>query len=323
MQPRHATPQPRRRRALLGLVALLAAGSAFAPGAHAEPYVLHADLSYDLGSPVSPAAHNRLDLFVPRRPAPRRRPVVVYVHGGGWQTGDKRRVGHKARLFTRAGYVFASVNYRLSPPLGGPPAADRVRFPDHPRDVGEALGWLTRNVRRYGGDPDRLVLIGHSAGAHLASLVGVDPSFGGAYGVPARAVRGVVSLDTAAFDVAANADPARSAHPLLFWNAFGTPREEAADPRWSSASPIDLADRSDPPFLLVTQRRARRVAENAAMLRALGGRRSDSLVAVALDHAGINRMLGSPRDTTRETEAVMAFVRRVLPVSFRPARRRR
>jgi arylformamidase len=291
------------------LVALLAAGLAAAPQAlAAERYVRHADLSYDLGSPVSPAAHNRLDLFVPRRTsAPR--PVVVYVHGGGWQTGDKRRIGHKARLFTRAGYLFASVNYRLSPPVRGLPATDRVRFPDHPHDVGEALGWLTRNVRRFGGDADRLVLIGHSAGAHLASLVGVDPSYGSAYGVPARAVRGVVSLDTAAFDIAAKADPALRPRPWMFWNAFGMPAEEAAGPRWASASPITFAGRRDPAFLLVTQRDRTRVAENRAMLRALGNRHSDSLVTVALDHAGINRMLGSPRDRTRETEAVMSFVR--------------
>jgi arylformamidase len=300
---------------LKGLLAgaLLSAGLAAAPAAHAaEPYVLHPDLGYDLGSPVSPAGHNRLDLFVPRRSSSPRRPVVVYVHGGGWQAGDKRRVGHKARLFTRAGYLFASVNYRLSPSVGGLPAPDRVRFPDHPHDVGEALGWLTRNVRRHGGDPDRLVLIGHSAGAHLASLVGVDPSFAGAYGVPGRAVRGVVSLDTAAFDIAASADPAQSPRPRMFWNAFGLPAEEAADPRWERASPISSAGRGDPPFLLVTQRNPARIAENAAMLRALGNRRTDSLVAVALDHAGINRALGSPRDPTRETDAVMAFVRTVL-----------
>jgi len=310
----------RRRRAVVGLIALLTFGVAAAPRAHAaEPYVLHADLDYDLGSPVSPAAQNRLDLFVPRRPAPRqrrqsarRRPVVVYVHGGGWQAGDKRGVGHKARLFTSAGYLFASVNYRLSPSDRGSPAADRVRFPDHPHDVGEALGWLTRNVGRYGGNADRLVLIGHSAGAQLASLVGVDTSYSTAYGVPARAVRGVVSLDTAAFDIAAAADPARSRRPQLFWNAFGTPQEEAGEARWASASPIGFAGRGDPPFLLVTQRRAERVAENAAMVRALGDRRSDSLVAVPLTHAGINRILGSARDTTGETAAVMAFVAAVV-----------
>ena len=296
----------------LALLALLAAGLCAAPRAvAAAPYVLHADLDYDLGSPVSPAAQNQLDVYVPKRPAAKRRPVVVYVHGGGWQIGDKGRVGHKARLFTRAGYVFASVNYRLSPSGPGMPDADRVRFPDHPHDVGEALGWLKRNVRRYDGDARRLVLIGHSAGGHLVSLLGADPSFGRAYGVPARAVRGVVSLDTAAFDIASQTDPARSLHPGLYWNAFGTPREEAVDPRWASASPIAFADGGDPPFLLVTQRRPLRIAENRAMLRALGSRRSDSLITVPLDHAGINRMLGSPLDTTRETDAVMAFVRAV------------
>jgi acetyl esterase/lipase len=318
MLPAHTTLDV-ARRALLCLVALVALGVATAPRAvAAAPYVLHADIDYDLGSPVSPAAHNRLDLYVPRRPALRRRPVVVYVHGGGWQTGDKTRVGRKARLFTRAGYLFASVNYRLSPSLGGPLDADRVRFPDHPHDVGEALGWLRRNVRHHGGDPDRLVLIGHSAGAHLASLVGVDPHSGRDYGVPAGAVRGVVSLDTTAFDIAAATDPAGSPHPFLYWNAFGTPAEEAADPRWASASPINFADRGDPPMLLVTQRRAERVAANGAMLEALGHRRRDSLVTVPLDHQGINRILGSPHDTTRETESVTAFVNAV--VRRRPAR---
>lgn len=306
-------PRGAARRATLGLVALLALGTAAAPQAvAAEPYVLHADIDYDLGSPVSPAAQNRLDLYVPRRPAPRRRPVVVYVHGGGWQTGDKSRVGRKARLFTRAGYLFASVNYRLSPSLGGPLDADRVRFPDHPHDVGEALGWLERNVRHHGGDPGRLLLIGHSAGAHLVSLVGVDPHFGSDYGVHARAVRGVVSLDTTAFDIAAATNRVASPHPLLYWNAFGTPAEEAADPSWASASPINFADRGDPPVLLVTQRRAERIAANGAMLGALGHRRRDSLVTVPLDHEGINRILGSPRDTTRETGSVMAFVDAVL-----------
>jgi hypothetical protein len=97
----------------------------------------------------------------------------------------------------------------------------------------------------------------------------------------------------------------------MIWNAFGTPKEEAADPRSDDASPVRHAHRGDPPFLLVTQRRARRVTANRAMPHALGDRRRDSLVAVALDHAGIKRALGDAADPTRETAAVMAFVRRV------------
>ena len=204
MRSRHSrseVPAPRaravvrRRHAVLGLVTLLAAGATAAPRAvAAEPYVLHADLSYDLGSPVSPAAHNRLDLYVPRRPSlrprrplPPRRPVVVYVHGGGWRRRRQgQRVDHKAGCSRARGTSSrASTTASLRPFTACRPPTGSGS-PHHPHDVGEALGWLRRNVRRYGGDPGRLVLIGHSAGAHLAALVGVDPSFGAAYGVPAR-----------------------------------------------------------------------------------------------------------------------------------------
>jgi hypothetical protein len=129
-------------------------------------------------------------------------------------------------------------------------------------------------------------------------------------GVPAR-VRGVVSPGTAAFDIAAKADPlaalARSCSGTRSARPTRKPRTRAGRAhRRSTSHP------REPAFLLVTQRRPTRVAEDGAMLRALGNRHSDSLVAIARDHAGINRMLGSPRDTTRETEAVMSFVRAVV-----------
>ena len=270
----------------------------------------HLDLSYDLDSPPVEAAHNRLDLYAPREAS--RRPVVVYVHGGGWMEGDKRdAIARKARLFTRAGYVFASVNYRLSTPA--PETGDldpaRVRFPDHPHDVGEAIGWLDRNVDRYGGDPARLVLIGHSAGAHLVSLVATDPSYLEDYGVRRRSLRGAVSLDTAAYEIAplAESEGARG-----IWSVFGTPEENAATGSWEAASPLHWADRGDPPFLIVSQRTQPRG------LRVQGRRMARSLrlrgrwrVTVPLDHMGIDRTLG-PRDPTRETRHVMRFIRRVV-----------
>jgi poly(3-hydroxybutyrate) depolymerase len=75
-------------------------------------------------------------------------------------------------------------------------------FPDHPDDVGEAVGWLDRNAVAYGLDPDRIFLMGHSAGAHLASLVSTDPSYVRRHGVDPRQMTGTVTLDTGAFDVA-------------------------------------------------------------------------------------------------------------------------
>ena len=191
------------------VVGLLAAGSVGAPAAlAAEPYLLHADLDYDLGSPVSPAAQNRLDLYVPRRPLLRRsaaRPLVVYVHGGGWQAGDKRRVADKARLFTRARYLFASINYRLSP---SPPRRARTGPGAVPRSParsrrGAALAGSRRAPLRRRPRPHHADRALRRRADSACSAAGVDPSYGGAYGVPAHAVRGVVSLDTAAFDITA------------------------------------------------------------------------------------------------------------------------
>ena len=174
------------------LVALLLAPSA----GHAAKSNL--GITYDLdGTPTpTPAKLNQLDLYQPADvTAGAARPVVVYVHGGGWSSGDKdNKISRKVNLFTGAGYVFASVNYRLSPdPIDLSYPASRVRFPTHPGDVGEAIAWLDRNVASYGGDPRRILLIGHSAGAHIVSLISTDPSYVARWGVDPSPLPGTVS----------------------------------------------------------------------------------------------------------------------------------
>ncbi|HTU14998.1 MAG TPA: alpha/beta hydrolase [Solirubrobacterales bacterium] len=278
-----------------------------------------ANLAYDIDALGPDTGLNRLDLYLPDGAASGdRRPVVIYAHGGGWMNGDKtNRMSDKPRLFTDAGYIFASVNYRLSPDISDSPpppeyAADRLRFPEHPRDLGEAAAWLSRNVGRYGGDPDAMILTGHSAGAHLVSLVGSDPSYLAAHDVSLRQVLGVVSLDAGALDVvdsATQTGPQPTANNLLIWNAFGTPAEEAASPRWHRASPTSWGDPTDPRSLLVTQAaRPVRIAESEKMAAALG-QGPDSVLRVPLDHEGINDALGSPGDASGETAAVMTFIR--------------
>ena len=156
---------------LMALIALAAA-----PGANAA--ISQANVNYDLGSPPAPAPaqQNYLDIYRPDGSSlTDSRPVVVYVHGGGWRIGDKdNQLADKVNLFTGAGYVFVSINYRLSPTNNNYDPG-RIRFPDHPDDVGEAIGWIDRNIGAYGGDSERLLLIGHSAGAHLMSLVTHEP----------------------------------------------------------------------------------------------------------------------------------------------------
>jgi len=299
-------------------VLLGAAASPASPHERRPPYSVERDLDYRRGPPAQRAS-DLLDLYRPRGlRAGARRPVVVWIHGGGWRRGDKRTgARRKAELFTGAGYLFASVNYRLSPLEFDARAPDpgRVRFPDHPADVGEALGWLRRHVAGRSGDPRRLLLIGHSAGAHLAALVATEPRFARAHGIGRRNVIGFVSLDAPAFDLAAAADPAgeRSREQReMIWNAFATPEENAFDDAWAAGSPLRAAGPGDPPGLIVTQAALpQRVDEATRMAVALGRDPAASVLALELDHREINHALGERSDRSGETAAVMSFVRRL------------
>jgi acetyl esterase/lipase len=240
---------------------------------------------------------------------------VVYVHGGAWAIGDKSRVWYKPELFVaELGYILASINYRLSPYPPTPVVPGRVMFPDHPHDVGEAIAWLYRNVAAYGGDPAKIALVGHSAGAHLVSLMGTDPSYLNDYEVPAGTIRGVVSLDGGAYDIPRYL--AQGAGPqgyLVYWNAFGNPIEEQQEPRWAVASPVTHAGSEDPPFMLVTQEAdPERIGQARAFAEALG-QDPDSIVhTYPKTHEQINQDLGSPEDATTYTEDVRAFVMTLL-----------
>ncbi|CAI5726499.1 unnamed protein product [Hyaloperonospora brassicae] len=119
----------------------------------------------------APHALQALDIAIPRRvPLHAKLPTCVFVHGGAWQRGDKSAGLNKDidAAFVRAGYLGVTVNYRLSPD---------VRHPAHVNDVAAAVAWLHGNIAQFGGDPDNMVLVGHSAGAHLVMLIVADPDY--------------------------------------------------------------------------------------------------------------------------------------------------
>lgn len=278
----------------------------------AEPYRTQNDISYDLGSPPADPARNTLDIYRPVKPSAGLRPLVLHIHGGGWRVGNKNTAStpDKANLFTGLGYGFVSINYRLSPQTGDPdnPDPDRIKFPDHPDDVGEAIGWLDRNAAAYGLDPDRIILMGHSAGAHLASLVSTDPRYIKRYGVDRRQILGVIPLDTGAFDIKQSvlgSDPDEPS--LLFMNAFGTPAENAVTGDWATASPLTWADTSDPRHLFLVQNVSYRINRQLTMATKLG-QGSSAIVPLPLNHNGVNQAIGRPGDTTQATPSVTAFV---------------
>ncbi len=136
------------------------------------------DVSYDSSAPEDPL--RTLDVYsLPSSAAAV--PVVIWVHGGGWFTGDKaNNMARKVELFNGEGYLLVSLNYRLSPEPKASPAPDRVRFPTHPEDVARAVAWVHENAAAYGGDPERIALLGHSAGAHLCRLGGHGSRLSGA-----------------------------------------------------------------------------------------------------------------------------------------------
>lgn len=302
--------------ALLCACAALAGAAAPASAAVERP-----DVSYDLGSPPADPNLNALDLYLPDAAAPGdSRPVVVYVHGGSWRAGDKsNQIADKVGLFTGAGYLFASLNYRLSPVDPTTLAPGRIMFPDHPHDVGEAIGWLARHAAEHGGDPSRILLIGHSAGAHLISLVSTDPSYVEAYGVEPWRLIGAVSLDTDAFDVADRIAELDAGGRATFFNAFGTPEENAASGAWAAGSPIRWADPLDPRFLIVAQAaNANRLADNRAMAAALG-QDPAGVFAAPYSHEGINDAVGGGElDPAGETAAIMAFFAEMVEASAAP-----
>jgi arylformamidase len=147
-----------------------------------------------------------LDVYAP--PGARGRPVVFWIHGGGWQTGDKSSVQAKPRAFTDRGFVFVSTNYRLLP---------HVAMEDIVRDVARSIRWVHDHIAEYGGDPDRILVMGHSAGAQLAALVCIDDRYLKAEGLSLAILKGCVPVDGDTYDVPAiieTAETRRRVHGL-------------------------------------------------------------------------------------------------------------
>lgn len=244
------------------------------------------------------AVLNSLDIYAPKGAATA--PVMVMIHGGGWQIGDKANPGllaNKVPFFTTNGWLFVSINYRLSP---------AVQHPAHVQDVATALAWVEAHSADYGGDPTRLYVMGHSAGAHLAALVAMDEQYLEAEGTGLEALSGVILLDGAGYNVATPAQFARGRAQEMYRTAFGD------DPAgWDSASPITHveADKGIPPFFVayVVRREPSRVqSERLVEILTEAGVPAELFAAEGKTHATINQGFGVAGDAV--TGAVWAWL---------------
>lgn len=243
--------------------------------------------------PYGPEPLQRIDVY---RPAHPRGPVLVMVHGGGWGGGDKampRVVDAKvAHWVVERGWILVSVGYRFTP---------QVRPPEQAGDIAQAIALVQRQARSWGADPDAIVLMGHSAGAHLGALVSASSRFARAAG--AAPWRGTVVLDSAdALDTRALME---RRHLPLYDQAFG------ADPGvWRASSPteaLSTGDRPLPMLLVCSQPRRDDACGHslrfADRVRAFGGRAE--VLPQSLNHMQVNAELGRPGPYT---EAVDAFI---------------
>ena len=133
-----------------------------------------------------------LDIYTPEKQARNSLPVVFWIHGGGWQTGDKGDVSLKPKALAERGMIFVSTNYRLLP---------EVTMDELVGDVASSLGWVHRNIARYGGDPRQIIVGGHSAGAQLAALICIDDKYLKKEGVPFEVLKGCIPIDGDTYDI--------------------------------------------------------------------------------------------------------------------------
>jgi len=225
-----------KRYFLLLSLAFLGGFNVSAQKKDATSYLRVTNMKYATYPKVDPEL-NMLDVYIPKKGS--NSPVMIWIHGGGWCYGDKENVQQKAEYFTSRGYVFISINYRLSP---------KVQHPAHVDDVATAIVWVHTNAMHYSADQNKIFLMGHSAGAHLAALVTLNDEYirkaGGAPGI----IKGVVLLDGVGYDIPALM-PDVEGEKVEDWylQAFGRTKNE-----WEKASPVNFIkpDKSIPPFMI-------------------------------------------------------------------------
>ncbi|HEU4927156.1 MAG TPA: alpha/beta hydrolase [Vicinamibacterales bacterium] len=247
-------------------------------------------------------ARQVLDVYAPA--GAKGLPVVFWIHGGGWQSGDKSIVALKPKAFMDAGFVFVSINHRLLPAVD----MDAIT-----RDVASALGWVHKNIATHGGDPARILVMGHSSGGQLAALMCTDDRYAKAEGFALTAIKGCVPVDADTFDIPAIIEMAetraRVHHlPLPTYGHRQKFGDDAAKHRDFSAVTHVARNKGIPPFLILhiaghpdTTAQARRLAavlEAAAVpVKVVAGRETT--------HASINDNIGAPNDPV--TKELLAF----------------
>jgi len=279
------------------VLSLLLAVITMASVAHAQ--TVKRDVPY-----AEPAVERQvLDIYAPADA--KSLPVVFWIHGGGWQVGDKSDVNLKPQAFMDRGFVFVSTNYRLLP---------NVDMGTLTRDVAKSFGWVHKHIAEFGGDPNRIFVMGHSAGAQLAALLCTDERYLKAEGVPFSVLKGCVPVDGDTYDIPAIIELAETRWRLhgQARAKFGHREKFGNDPALHkdfSAVTHVAKDKGIPPFLIMY---VSSHPDTSAQANWLGDVLKKSDIAVRMyggrdtNHSKLNDELGVPEDPG--SKALFEFV---------------
>jgi arylformamidase len=239
-----------------------------------------------------------LDVYAPTEG--KDHPVVFWIHGGGWQAGDKKEVQAKPQAFVDKGFVFVSTNYRFVP---------NVTIQEIARDIAKSIRWVHDHAKDYGGDPNTMLVMGHSAGAQLAALICTDDRYLKAEGLSLAIIKGCVPVDGDTYDV-----PMQIAS-VDQRNADGYKRKFGDADSQKDLSPVTHVAKGKgiPPFLILhVAEHPETKAQSQRLARALqeAGVSAKAYPADGKTHNSINNDLGTPDD--KPSQALFAFVEAVL-----------
>lgn len=241
-----------------------------------------------------PDGKDRLDLYIPEGAT--KAPVIFSLHGGALSQGDKAEEAFVGQRFAAAGYLTVVTSYRLSP---------QVSHPAHIQDVAAAFAWVKRNIRQHGGDSDRIIVIGHSAGAYLAALLATDARYLAAHKLSPNDIRGVVPVSGFFWVEKPGVAPDR---PKDVWG----PDQRV----WKEASPARYLRPDLPPMLLIYTDgdeawRKKQNDDMAAALRAAGHKDVTVRQVKGRTHMSVwTKMLDGESEET--SSSILLFAKRLL-----------
>jgi acetyl esterase/lipase len=279
------------KRCVFGALGVLLCATAAAAQSHTVTVVK--DLDYVAASEY-PEGKDRLDLYIPQ--GVRNAPVIFSLHGGALSMGDRGEESFVGQRFAAAGYLTVVTSYRLSP---------QVSHPAHIQDAAAAFAWVKRNIGRHGGDPERIIIIGHSAGAYLAMLLATDSRYLAAHKLSPRDIKGLVPVSGFFWVDKPGVAPDR---PTYVW---GTDQKV-----WVESSPSRYLRADLPPVLLIDTDgdedwRQKQNEDMAAALRSAGHKDVTVHKVRGRTHMSVwTKMLDGASEET--SSQILLFAKRVL-----------